>query len=369
MKTTVAAALSAALLALLTLPALPANAAGKCTLWSAQGYPMTRTLMPTGTSMVLPADRYNPQDDGFLFNNPSILKTVSVYPRDDSTFPTFNNISTNKPYLFCDSSMGNWTTETRLEGLGSPIAGTNPPIYDSGVPGVGIRARMGLGNYAPFTMHYPSTPGYMGGHNVFNWTVEQFSIELIAIKVMPHQGTSTALGWTKPAMLTYTVKQGGGGPDLRVLTLHIPPVQFTLGTCAVDIPTVRMPPNVGPSAFLLQDAPLAASKEFPINLSCNAKVKVTYQITGNHVINAQKGILGLDPTPVNARNVGLQIQDPNRQPILFAPWWRPGAGDPEIITEIGPNVITLIAQYLRLKSGPVLPGLANATATVTMQYK
>gem|GEM_PF-5345012 len=219
-------------------------------------------------------------------------------------------------------------------------------------------------NWLPYITNAPSVSGGVAGIPAFYWTVEWFRIELVATAKMPHQG-DIDLGVTRPATVTLTYKQSGG-PDLRVLNLTIPSIRVIRGSCTVpdtNVPMGRIPL----SAFDASDAPAQAGRAFQVNLNCSGAMKMTYSVYSGNRENEAQGIIGLDATPISARNVGLQIQDENGTPLALG-FTQPANGQP-LITDAGLFPLKFRAQYRRLQPGAISPGLANATATITMQYR
>lgn len=361
-----AATLRVATLLLSVLAPLSAHAAGKCSPWTGGGYPLTRNLMLQNTSLVMPRDRYDPSNE-----------VTGLFSRNVVRSGEFNTIYTGSTpidyvgggwvhvYAYCDSPLGSWTRELKIDGLGPPIPGTYPPVYHSGVAGVGIRARLGLGNWAPFS--HPEVTAAMTSttHGLF-WSVEVYTAEIVAMPGLPRDG-APELGMTKQATLTVDIKQGGAAPDFRVLNLILPPIQILRGSCTLENKTVNLG-RVPLSEFDNSDAPARGAKPFELRFTCDYNsTRLRYKVESNQVYDRNNGTLSLDDTPISARNVGLQIQGQDGVPIVLG-GWRDGYANPEQTTWPGLNTIPLIAQYRRLQPGPISPGLANATATVTMQY-
>ena len=215
-------------------------------------------------------------------------------------------------------------------------------------------------NWLPLITNETSTSGGVAGVPAFYWSVQWFRFEFVAIDKAPHEG-NVDLGVTLPATVTLTYKQSGG-PDLRVLNLTIPPVRIIRGSCTVPDTEVQMG-RVPLSAFAASDAPSEGAKDFQVNLNCSGEMKMTYAISSNEMKQPDKGIIGVDATPISAGNVGLQIQDENGAPLNLSLWQGP------VTTTAGSFPLKFRAQYRRLQAGAISPGLANATATLTMQYR
>lgn len=368
MKSTLSAALRALALTACGIYCHAGHAASQCSLWKEGGYPYNLTYDLPAT-IVLPADRYDWTQDGAGTASTNILAHARIDPANDPRIPVYpSDTSAKKPYIFCDGAtpLGTLigvTEEVRLEGLGEPIPGTF--IYRTGVAGVGIQVRMGAtGNWLPLSTTMSTVSGQVDGRPAFYWSVQWFRFEFVAIAKTPQQG-DVELGVTRPATLTVTYKQSGG-PDMRVLNLTIPPVRIIRGSCTVPDTNVAMG-RIQLSEFDSSDAPARAGRDFQINLSCNGATKMTYAITSNHVQQASLGILALDSTPISARNVGLQIQDETGTPLNFNVE-QPANGVP-LTTTAGSFPLKFRAQYRRLQPGAISPGLANATATITMKYR
>ncbi|CDH21954.1 conserved hypothetical protein; putative exported protein [Xenorhabdus bovienii str. kraussei Quebec] len=304
--------------------------------------------------------QYSP---GFSAGTTYVSFGTVVIPRDHSIGTTIKEIRLDHVDEKGNIAICNTLTPTSWEKPDFDPAHYNyDAIYESGVPGVGIRINTwgpGYGiDWLPRTATYPVTcspPSQFPNKKQYcGRTWGYLTVQLI--KIAP----TTSSGPTHQRLLT----RAKLGLDLPIHTFFLTNTYIMTQGCSLKQKTTFV--NMGEvrtSAFRGMNS-TADMRNFELNLDCDANVKVGVTLDGRPAKSNANNIWALDDNSdnVTATGIGLQILYQN-QPLSM--------GSPLMIHSgqaIGNFAIPLHARYIQTE-GRVTPGKADATATITLTYQ
>ncbi|WMV70688.1 fimbrial protein [Xenorhabdus griffiniae] len=233
-------------------------------------------------------------------------------------------------------------------------------IYESGVPGVGIRINTwgyGYGiDWLPRTATYPLTcPSSSQSRWKKQYCGESWGyLTVQLIKIAPTTGS----GAVKSAKLTRATL----GHNIPVHTFNLSNTYIVTKGCSLNQEMILV--NMGDikKSDFRGIHSTAGMQRFDININCDANVDVGLMLDGSSVSWNAQDIWALDNIDNVAKGVGLQILYQNRPvtmrtPVVFGS------------TQSGGNItIPLIARYIQTEA-EIKPGKADATATITFTYQ
>ncbi|MBD2785569.1 fimbrial protein [Xenorhabdus sp. DI] len=239
----------------------------------------------------------------------------------------------------------------------------NDAIYESGVPGVGIRINTwgpGYGiDWLPRIVERPSTCNtssysHRNGQLYCGRTWGYLTVQLI--KIAPTTGS----GDTHRQVLT-RARLGNG---ITVNTFYLENTHIITQGCSLKQNTTFV--NMGDirKSEFRGIYSTAGDKSFELGLDCDANLNVQVLLDGRPAKNNANNIWALDYSSdnVTATGVGLQILYRNRPISMRAPFV---SGS----TQSGGYIqIPLSARYIQTDTR-ITPGKADATATVTLTYQ
>ncbi|NBJ36913.1 fimbrial protein [Serratia fonticola] len=149
-----------------------------------------------------------------------------------------------------------------------------------------------------------------------------------------------------------------------LFTYHFPNVNLIVQECDITTPEVNVPMGKNSITRFTGVGNVLESIPFSIKLNCISGARINTQISAT-AVSGFNGTIALSSSGNGAASgVGVQILDTNNTPLpLNSEFFVDTAGTPDGIYSINWS-----ARYIQI-SGSVTPGMANATATVTMSYK
>jgi type 1 fimbria pilin len=236
-------------------------------------------------------------------------------------------------------------------------------IYYTNVPGVGIRLarQISTRNSPGASVYYPQTLNFEQNSDPTFYSPSNFQVELI--KIAPQTGN----GPLSSGIYTQYIGNGGGG---SVLTTQLTEQGITLVTpsCTVATSSKNIMVNFGkvPTKEFRGKGSTTAERKFNIQLDCkpgqNIQNTISIRIDAVPDPFGNKGVLEIKPEKVAATGIGIQLINPNSQPVQF--------GEDEIVgpSMDGSYVLSYVARYFQV-SEKVLPGKADGMATFSVIYK
>ncbi|CDL81908.1 fimbrial protein [Xenorhabdus szentirmaii] len=234
-------------------------------------------------------------------------------------------------------------------------------IYDSGVPGVGIRINTwgpGFGiDWLPRVSDrvltcYPSQEA-TGKIQYCGKTWGYLTLQLV--KIAPTTGS----GKLEHRLLT----RARLNRDVTIHTFYLADTEIVTQGCSLTQTTtyVNMG-NIKTSEFRGVNS-TAGTKGFTLRLDCNANLTVSVSLDGRPAKNSSNNIWALDYSNDNAtaKGIGLQILLFNRTLSMREPFLIRSSN------AIRHFYMPLQARYIQTKPR-ITPGKANATATITLTY-
>ncbi|CDG21422.1 putative fimbrial adhesin [Xenorhabdus poinarii G6] len=241
-----------------------------------------------------------------------------------------------------------------------PANYNNDAIYESGVPGVGIRINTWATGYDidwlprtadhPFTCRPPQNVSWATQYCGESWGY--LTVQLIKI------ASTTGSGAVRRATLT----RAKLGNDL-VHTFYLSDTYITTKGCTLSQGIIPVPMGDIKKSDFRGIYSTAGRRDFNIKINCDANVNVGVTLEGTPAFWNHKNIWALDYSDnVTAKGVGLQILYLNRPVSMHDPVVSGSSQSGGDIT------IPLQAHYIQTDS-EIIPGQANATATVTLIYQ
>ncbi|MDC9580799.1 fimbrial protein [Xenorhabdus sp. PR6a] len=287
-----------------------------------------------------------------------------VIPRDHPIGTTIGEIRLDQMYEQDDIALCHKPTAAWWDEPGFVRAHyNNDAIYESGVPGVGIRINTwgpGYGiDWLPRIVEHPSTCNtskypHGNGQLYCGRTWGYLTVQLI--KIAPTTGS----GETHRLRLT-SARLGNG---TIVNTFYLENTHIVTQGCSLRQNTIFV--NMGDirkSEFRGINS-TAGTQNFDLGLDCDANLNVQVLLDGRPAKSNANNIWALDYSSdnVTATGIGLQILYQNR-PLSMRSTVVSGS------TQSGGYIqIPLSARYIQTDTR-ITPGKADATATVTLTYQ
>ncbi|MFP2466829.1 fimbrial protein [Pseudescherichia vulneris] len=247
-------------------------------------------------------------------------------------------------------------------GSGTEVAGM-PGVYNTGVSGIGITlinsagVRISGGGAGCDTRNTPL--GYISNTSAKTYSI---SMTLALVKTSATVGTGSLVqAQTKFGIGIYATGYGlGSNTDSSVS--YAGTINYRAISCAVST-LIPVPLPKVPRADFNGIGSTAGDKNFTVPVTCNSPANVSAYMTSAGYLSKPNGVLALTSATGNAGGVGIQVMY-NGSPVAFDSYFNVGS----IISAGGTLNIPFVARYYQAAS-PVTPGIANATATITMAYQ
>ncbi|PHM60204.1 fimbrial protein [Xenorhabdus ishibashii] len=243
----------------------------------------------------------------------------------------------------------------------TPANYNSDAIYESGVPGVGIRINTwgaGYGiDWLPRTATYPFTcpsPQHLQWKTQYcgrSWGY--LTVQLIKIAPTTGSGAVNSAKLTR-AMLGY---------NTHIHTFYLSNTYIMTKGCSLNRKMISVNMGEVKKSDFRGINSTAGMQHFDIDINCDANVNVGLTLDGRSASWNTQDIWALDYSDnVTAKGVGLQILYQNRPVTMRTPVV---SGS----TQSGGNItIPLYARYIQTESD-VKPGRADATVTITFVYQ
>ncbi|XUA18187.1 fimbrial protein [Citrobacter sp. OP27] len=251
---------------------------------------------------------------------------------------------------------------TCFYGTGTEVAGM-PGVYNTGVSGIGITlinsagVRISGGGASCDTRNTPL--GYISNTSAKSYSI---SMTLALVKTSTTVGTGSLVqAQTKFGIGMYNTGWGlGSNTDSSVS--YAGTINYRAISCAVST-LIPVPLPKVPRADFNGIGSTAGDKNFTVPVTCNSPANVSAYMTSSTYLSKPSGVLALTSGTGNAGGVGIQVLY-NGSPVAFDGYFNVGS----ILNAGGTLNIPFVARYYQATSS-VTPGIANATATITMAYQ
>ena len=250
----------------------------------------------------------------------------------------------------------------------STVSGTLVPgytnIYQSGVPGIGIRFQH-TNNLNGGFVTAPTTSTF--GIPMATFAAQSYMRASIVVTGPITTGSLTGPG---PSM-TMTITNNCGLPtrSTSLTAAGSPTATFTAQTCSVSSPSIGVTLPAVQATSLRPVGTTAANHVFNIRLSCPAGLRVGVTLTDSSNTANRSDQLGLLPAST-AQGVKLRILR-STVPVLFGADSAVAGNPGQIIlatsSTSGTTDFGFATQYI--STGTVVPGSVSAAATFTMSYQ
>jgi len=283
---------------------------------------------------------------------PNDLPVGAVIARKSFSIPTRDT----SEYIFDCTAGGGTLIGEMLQGAPMP---SDPTIYSTAVPGVGIRLSRVIDAY--LTVTYPHRLS-RGPAYIYFATGTQFQVELIK--------TAAVTGNGPLASGTYT-RYYGDGDGVSMLTTMLSGNGITIVTpsCSVDLGSRNISVQFGrvPQNNFKGRGTTTGDRSFSIKLNCkagqNAQNTVYLRMDAAPDPSNEQGVLRITQAGTGtATGVGIQVVDMQSLPVKFGDNMRIGP------SKDGDYVLSYTARYYQ-NADKVTPGRADGTATFTLDYK
>lgn len=301
-------------------------------------------------------------------DTPGVASLASIAV--SSTLPIGSNIpGTEKTFSFtgnCNTTAGrNVPVGTALiacyYGSGSEISGM-PGVYTTGVNGIGITLINQLGQ---------RITGAGAGCDTRNTRLTTLasdrtfstSMTLALVKTSENMTSGTLVRAQTVFGLGWYSTGYGIGSTTNSSVGYSGNVNYKGVTCSVGNGSIDVHLGKVPVSQFGGSGTTAGEKVFNLPVSCNDSVNVAMQMNAPSYISASNGIIAINSSGNSASGVGVQVLY-NNNPVVFGQFFNVGS-----IPSAGATLnIPLTARYYQSES-TVVPGIANASATVTMSYQ
>ncbi|UNK63437.1 fimbrial protein [Buttiauxella ferragutiae] len=247
-------------------------------------------------------------------------------------------------------------------GTGTEVSGM-PGVYNTGVAGVGITLINSSGQRvtgAGASCDTRNTPlGYISNTSAKTYSI---SMTLALVKTSNTIGSGAMdPGQTKFGIGMYNTGYGlGSNTDSSVS--YTGTLYYRAVSCSVDA-NIPVPLDDMIVANFSGIGSTAGDKAFNVPVTCNAPVNVMMNMTSAAYISKPNAVMALTAGANNASGIGIQLLY-NSSPAVFDNYFSAGN-----VVNAGDTLnVPFTARYYQTAS-TVVPGTANATATVTMAYQ
>lgn len=247
-------------------------------------------------------------------------------------------------------------------GSGTEIAGM-PGVYDTGISGIGITLINSSGvriTGAGSDCDTRNTPlGYIS-----NTAGKTFSVDmtLALVKI----GTAIGSGTLSRSRTTFGIGMYntgwglGSNPDSSVS--YSGSTKYRSISCSVDA-IITVPLYKVTVADFNGIGSTAGDTNFNIPVRCDAPANVSLYMTSSGYLSKAEGVLALTAGMSNAGGIGIQVLH-KANAVIFDNYFNVG----RIMTSGELLNIPFVARYYQAGTA-VTPGIANATATITLAYQ
>ncbi|MDF3863927.1 fimbrial protein [Pseudomonas denitrificans (nom. rej.)] len=245
------------------------------------------------------------------------------------------------------------------------IDGRDHPIFESGLPGVGLIMAAKDRN-GPWKSIY-ATPTDIIKAWATNWDIE-VSVRLIATGAPIVTGSVGAMTVGE----VFLVEKSSGSTSAAA-PIKMSSTSVTAQTCSVNAGSVNIPVNLGTISAPGLAGPvgtIAGNASFSVRLNCSAGMNVYMTLTDGNNLGNTSDTLSLSPSPTMARGVGIQVRR-NGTPVRFGPDSSLAGNANQFAIGASPNGaldVPFTANYIKTEVA-VAPGDANAVATYTLSYQ
>jgi len=283
----------------------------------------------------------------------SILVPADTPPTTTKTIATksFTVSHANDAVLTCNGTGAGDLIGTVDKGVQVPNSNR---IYRTNIPGIGIRI-----GFRPWTgkspEHFPFKLGSPVTSSGKNWTI---TVELYKLEKNTGNGSLDAGGYA--SMYSSDFPQNA----LRVVVSGRATTIVTPSCTAAPPPPVQLG-KVWKNLFSSVGS-TAAEQSFNIKLNCREskpELNAVYlRMDAKPDASGAPGVIALSSEANAATGVGIQILDKDRQPVTY------GQGALVGMSTDGVYNVPFHARYYQT-SNQVTAGVANGTATFTLEYK
>lgn len=253
----------------------------------------------------------------------------------------------------CDKNGGgSWVGSIHM----GELSGNTNRIYRTNIPGIGIRIGFRDWDSVPpvhFPFSLPTTTSRTSTSKNWNITVELFKIDRDTGNGSLQDGLYATMYASNEPQKALQVQISG-----RATTIVTP------SCTAAPTPPVQLG-KVWKNLFSSVGS-TAAEQRFDIKLNCReAKPElnaVYLRMDAKPDTSGTPGVIALSPDANAATGVGIQILDKDRQPVVY------GQGALVGMSRDGVYTVPFHARYYQT-ANQVTAGVANGTATFTLEYK
>ncbi|MEN5068156.1 fimbrial protein [Achromobacter aegrifaciens] len=231
-------------------------------------------------------------------------------------------------------------------------------IYRTNIPGIGIRIGLRPGDHVG-TFYFPHTWS-LSGTGVDATIGNKGWIHVQLFKISDDTGN----GALEEGIYATLYAQDAPGDSLKVMVTGRTTTIVTPSCSAVPTPPVRLG-KVWKNLFSSVGS-TAAEQGFNIKLNCREskpELNAVYlRMDAKPDASGAPGVIALSPDANAATGVGIQLLDKDRQPVVY------GQGALVGMSKDGVYDVPFHARYYQT-AGQVTAGVANGTATFTLEYK
>ncbi|PSS47271.1 fimbrial protein [Enterobacter sp. FS01] len=247
-------------------------------------------------------------------------------------------------------------------GTGSEVPGM-PGVYNTSVSGIGITLKNSSGNPVTGGGFYCDTRNTALGY-ISNSSEKTYSISmtLALVKTSATVGTGSLVqAQTIFGIGIYNTGYGiGSNTDSSIS--YAGTINYRAISCAVST-VIPVPLPKIPVSDFNGIGSTSGDKNYTVPVTCDSPANVSVYMTSSGYLSKSDGVLALTSGSGNAGGIGIQVLY-NGSPVAFDSFFNVGS----IVNAGGTLNIPFVARYYQAGS-PVTPGVANATATITMAYQ
>lgn len=257
-----------------------------------------------------------------------------------------SNGGTVSPYwVYCASGQA----QLLYEVSGTTVSSYSSDVFDTGVPGVGIRIKYSSNEISSFSLN---TLG--GWEQIYSMTFYYDRGKYVADLIKTNN--TVGAGTLSKVHIRQSTDRGN-----TLGTLDFGTGSIIASGCTVKNSTLNIPLGDHKTTEFSGVGSTTTSVNVPITVNCQSAgtlVKTTITATA---LNASQGVIALDAG--GGSGVGVQILGTNGTPAPI------GATSATIGTSVaGDNTFDYSARYYQTDNS-ITPGVSNASATFTMSYQ